>query len=63
MEEGRTVASASGAAGCSERTGFKWLARCRAGGEAALADRCLGDLAMPPSPAYGRRESGGKLVV
>ena len=39
MEEGWTVASASDAAGCTERTGFKWLARYRTGGEAALADR------------------------
>jgi len=39
MEEDWTVASASEAAGCTERTGFKWLARYRAGGEAALADR------------------------
>ena len=39
IEEGWTVASAADAAGCSERTGFKWLARYRAGGEAALHDR------------------------
>ena len=30
IEEGWTVASAADAAGCSERTGFKWLARYRA---------------------------------
>ena len=39
LDEGWTIASASAAAGCSERTAFKWLARYRAGGAAALADR------------------------
>jgi hypothetical protein len=39
LEEGWTVAAASDAAGCSERPGFKWLARYRAGDAAALADR------------------------
>jgi transposase InsO family protein len=33
------VAEAAEAAGVSERTGYKWLARYRHGGEAALADR------------------------
>lgn len=38
IEAGWTVASAADAAGCSERTGFKWPARYRAFGEAALHD-------------------------
>jgi transposase InsO family protein len=36
---GWPVAEAAEAAGISERTGYKWLARYRHGGEAALADR------------------------
>ena len=38
-EEGWPVAKAAEAAGVSVRTAYKWLARYRAGGEAALADR------------------------
>lgn len=36
---GWTVAAASAAAGCSERTGWKWVGRYREEGEAGLADR------------------------
>jgi transposase InsO family protein len=39
LDEGWTVAIASRAAGVSERTGFKWLARFKAEGIAGLADR------------------------
>jgi len=39
IEQGWTVREASEAAGVSERTGFKWLARFREEGEAGLTDR------------------------
>jgi transposase InsO family protein len=39
LDEGWKVARASEAAGVSERTGYKWLARFRAEGVAGLADR------------------------
>lgn len=39
LEQGWSVAAASQAAGVSERTGFKWLARFKAEGLAGLADR------------------------
>ena len=38
-EQGWPVAQAALAAGVSERTAYKWLARYRAGGETALSDR------------------------
>lgn len=38
-DEGWSVAAASHAAGVSERTGFKWLARFKAEGPAGLTDR------------------------
>jgi transposase InsO family protein len=38
-DEGWHVAAAAAAAGVSERTAYKWLARYRAGGAAALHDR------------------------
>jgi transposase InsO family protein len=38
VEEGWPVAEAATAAGVSERTGYKWLARYRAGGERMLQD-------------------------
>jgi transposase InsO family protein len=38
-EQGWPVAAAAGAAGVSERQGYRWLARYRGGGVAALADR------------------------
>ena len=43
--EGWRVAHAASAAGVSERTAYKWLARYRTGGEPALHDR-------KPTPAY-----------
>jgi transposase InsO family protein len=39
IEERWTVAEAADAAGCSERTGFKWLSRFRTEGERGLQDR------------------------
>lgn len=39
LEEGWTMKAASAASGISERTGFKWLVRFRAEGEAGLIDR------------------------
>jgi transposase InsO family protein len=39
IDEGWTVADAADAAGCSERTGYKWLARFRAEGETGMLDR------------------------
>lgn len=39
LAEGWTVGAASSAAGCSKRTGYKWLARSRLGGERPLQDR------------------------
>jgi transposase InsO family protein len=39
LHEGWTVADASQAAGVSERTGYKWLARFKAEGEPGLQDR------------------------
>ena len=38
-DQGWTVGSAAGAAGLSERQAYRWLARYRAGGLAALVDR------------------------
>ncbi len=38
-EQGWTVGVAAGAAGLSERQAYRWLARYRAGGAAALVDR------------------------
>ena len=39
LEEGWQVKAAAQTAGVSERTGYKWLKRFRAGGAAALSDR------------------------
>jgi hypothetical protein len=39
LDQGWTVAEASQAAGVSERTAYKWLARFKAEGPAGLADR------------------------
>ena len=47
LDEGWTVAAASDAAGCSERTGYKWLARYRAGGAPALKDRSSTPMVCP----------------
>jgi transposase InsO family protein len=49
LSEGWTVAAASMAAGVSERTGYKWLARFRSEGEAGLADRSSRPLHSPRS--------------
>ena len=38
-DQGWTVGSAAGAAGLSERQAYRWLARYRGGGSAALTDR------------------------
>lgn len=39
LAQGWTVGSAAGAAGLSERQAYRWLARYRTGGTAALSDR------------------------
>lgn len=46
-EEGWTVADAAEAAGCSERTAYKWLARFDAEGEAGLEDRSSAPRSSP----------------
>ena len=50
IDEGWTVAEAADAAGCSERTGFKWLARYRSEGEAGLLDRSSRPHAITATP-------------
>jgi transposase InsO family protein len=47
LDERWTVAAASQAAGVSERTGFKWLARFKADGMAGLTDRSSRPLRCP----------------
>lgn len=47
VEQGWTVAMASEAVGVSRRTGFKWLARFKAQGEAGLVDRSSRPLRSP----------------
>ena len=47
QEEGWSLAAAAEAAGVSERTAAKWLARWRAEGEAGLADRSSAPLRKP----------------
>ena len=60
LEEGWTVADASRAMGVSLRTGYKWLARFRAEGEAGLLDRssrprrCPGSLSVDEQRALER---------
>jgi transposase InsO family protein len=46
-EQGWTVAAAAEAAGVSERTAFKWLARYRAEGQAGLDDRSSAPRRIP----------------
>jgi transposase InsO family protein len=46
-EEGWTVAEAAEAAGCSERTAFKWLARFDLEGHAGLLDRSSAPASSP----------------
>jgi transposase InsO family protein len=47
LEEGWSLAQAGAAAGVSERTAAKWLARYRAEGVDGLLDRCSAPLAIP----------------
>jgi transposase InsO family protein len=56
LEEGWAVAVAAAAVGVSERTGWKWLARFRAEGEAGLRDRSSAPHRVPrrTSPARER---------
>jgi transposase InsO family protein len=54
LEQGWSVASASEAAGWSERTGFKWLRRWREEGEAGLADRRPGPSQARNCTPWGR---------
>ena len=61
MEEGWSVAEASGAAGWSERTGFKWLRRFREEGEKGLQDRRSGPLRVRNRTPRGRVEKILKL--
>ena len=56
LNEGWRVADAAGAAGVSERVAYKWLARFRAGGAAALHDR-------KPTPARCPRRTPAETVV
>ena len=56
-EEGWSLAAAAEAAGVSERTAAKWLARWRAEGEAGLLDRSSAP--KPPPDAAARRSRGG----
>ena len=53
-EEGWSLAAAAEAAGVSERTAAKWLARWRAEGEAGLADRSSAAIARPTQLAAER---------
>jgi len=53
IQDGWTVAAASKAAGVSTRTGFKWLARFRAGGERMLHDRSSAPVRRPSSTPAG----------
>jgi transposase InsO family protein len=46
-DQGWTVGSAAGAAGLSERQAYRWLARYRNGGTAALVDRSSAPLHRP----------------
>ena len=50
-EEGWTVAEAAEAAGCSERTAYKWLARYRAEGVPGLSDRSSRPRRIHATPA------------
>jgi transposase InsO family protein len=51
-----TAATAAGAAGISVRTAYKWLARYRTGGRAALADR-------PSTPHHQPRRTGATMTA
>jgi len=52
-EDGWTVAEAAEAAGCSERTAYKWLARFAAEGEGGLEDRSSVPKTSPTRLAQG----------
>jgi transposase InsO family protein len=52
-EDGWTVIDAADAAGCSERTAYKWLARFDAEGEAGLEDRSSAPKTSPTRTAQG----------
>jgi transposase InsO family protein len=52
-EDGWTVADAADAAGCSERTAYKWLARFDLEGEAGLEDRSSAPKTSPTRLAHG----------
>ena len=54
--EGWTVGEAAGAAGISERTAYKWLARYRAEGAGGLRDRSSRPRRLPTATAGPRRE-------
>ena len=47
LERGWSLAEAAGAAGVSDRTCSKWVARYRAGGEAGLLDRSSAPRSIP----------------
>jgi len=51
IDDGWTVKAAATAAGCSERTGYKWLGRYRAGGVAGLEDRSSRPRTIHATPA------------
>ena len=55
-QQGWRVAEAASAAGVSERTAYKWLARYRAGGEPALQDR-------GSTPARSPRRTAAAIVI
>ena len=52
-QDGWTVLDATEGAGCSERTGYKWLARFDAEGEAGLEDRSSAPKSSPTRVAHG----------
>ncbi len=54
IEQGWRVGAAAGAAGLSERQAYRWLARYRAGGTAALVDRSSAPKCCPHEVPAGR---------
>jgi len=60
-EEGWSVMAAAEAAGISERTVYRWLARWRAEGEAGLLDRCCAPRRIPHRTAPERVEAIASL--
>ena len=57
LEGGRSLAEAAAAAGVSERTCAKWVARYRAEGELGLEDRCSAPRAVANRTAEARIEA------